>query len=270
MKLKIGISPCPNDTYIFEAIYNHKVVSEDIEFEFVFEDVQTLNEMALKHELDIVKISYAHYFSVMEPYAMLRSGGAMGNGVGPLLISKKIIPAEEVKNCVIAIPGINTTANFLLTFAFPDIKQRIPCSFDKIESAVLHHEVDAGVIIHENRFTYAEKGLHKIMDLGTYWEQKTSLPIPLGGIAISRKLSHSLQLQVNNLIRQSIEIADKHKEILNDFIKGHAQEMSEDVMKKHIALYVNDFSKDIGTDGIYAVEKMKEVLNIDSNTKMFI
>lgn len=270
MKLKIGISPCPNDTYIFEAIFNRKFTSEDITFEFVFEDVQTLNEMALKHELDIVKISYAHYFSVMEHYTMLRSGGAMGNGVGPLLISKRVMPAEEVKNCMIAIPGINTTANFLLTFAFPDIQHKIAYSFDKIESAVLNHEMDAGVIIHENRFTYADKGLHKIMDLGTYWEQKTSLPIPLGGIAISRQIPYPVQLQVNDLIRRSIEIANEHKEVLNAFIKNNAQEMSEDVMKKHIALYVNGFSMDIGKDGEQAVEKMKEILNIDSNTKMFI
>nr|MBP6316315.1 1,4-dihydroxy-6-naphthoate synthase [Chitinophagaceae bacterium] len=270
MKLRIGISPCPNDTFIFEAIVAQKHIVKDISFEFVFEDVQTLNEMASAGGLDIIKISYAHYFSVMDSYIMLRAGGAMGMGVGPLLISKKKISPQELIAGTVAIPGTNTTANLLLRIAFPDIKNIRTYRFEKIEQAVLNEETIAGVIIHENRFTYLEKGLLKMADLGEMWEKQTGFPIPLGGIAIRRALPHLLQQTVNNVIRQSIETAYQNKPLLTAFIKEKAQEMNEDVMKKHIELYVNSHSLDIGLLGEQAVQYMGSVLYPGNTQKLFI
>jgi 1,4-dihydroxy-6-naphthoate synthase len=270
MKIRIGISPCPNDTYIFEAIYHQKVALKDTTFEFVFEDVETLNEMASKQALDMVKISYAHYFSIIDQYCMLRSGGALGNGVGPLLIAKTPISIPELINSQIAVPGKHTTAHFLLSFAWPQLKNKRYFRFEKIEEAILQNIVDAGVIIHENRFTYQEKGLHLLMDLGQYWETQTALPIPLGGIAISRTIPHDIQLQINALLKSSIEWANQQPSKINEFISLHAQEMNEEVMKQHISLYVNEYSLDVGMLGEQAVHKMKEVLNISSNKPLFI
>lgn len=270
MKLTIGISPCPNDTFIFEAIYMQKFTLLDIEFEFIFEDVQTLNEMAALNKLDIVKISYAHYFNVLKHYVMLRSGGALGKGVGPLLVSKKPWKLDNLESKPVAIPGINTTANFLLTFACSKLKNKIAYKFDKIEDAILSGEVEAGVIIHENRFTYQEKGLLEIMDLGMHWEQRSGMPIPLGGIAIKRTLPYKLQWDINKLIKTSVEDAFLNSNRLTDFIKMHAQEMSETVIKQHIELYVNDYSLDVGAAGEKAVLTMKNALGISSNEKIFI
>ncbi|HMN33361.1 MAG TPA: 1,4-dihydroxy-6-naphthoate synthase [Chitinophagaceae bacterium] len=261
MKLKIGISPCPNDTYIFEAIFKKLVSLEEIEFEFVFHDVQKLNELALENKLDIIKVSYAHYFSIMQDYQVLNSGGAMGFGVGPLLISqKKYLPNDNLSDLKIAIPGKQTTAHFLLNFFQPHFKNKIEYSFENIEQAILNQEVDAGVIIHENRFTYLEKGLNKIIDLGEYWESQTQLPIPLGCIAIKNTLDFELKKSINYLIKKSIDIAHKNKSESSDFIRCHAQEMRDDVMKSHIQLYVNDFSKDIGPIGKAAVSKLYEAI----------
>jgi 1,4-dihydroxy-6-naphthoate synthase len=270
MKLKIGISPCPNDTYIFEAIFQQQACLPNCSFDFVFEDVETLNEMAARQELDIVKISYANYFNVMRDYILLKSGGAMGQGVGPLLISRQIILPEAISDAKIAIPGFHTTAHFLLSFAFPDLTHKQALRFDQIEDAVLKGEADAGVIIHENRFTYADKGLHKIMDLGTYWETSTGLPIPLGAIAIRRSLPPALQQEVNELVKESIRIADLRPTLITPFIREHAREMKEEVMAKHIDLYVNAFSKDVGTEGLQAVEKMRQVLKVQSQYQIFI
>ncbi len=261
MKLKIGISPCPNDTYIFEAIFNKLVSLKGIEFEFIFHDVQKLNELALENKLDIVKVSYAHYFAIMQHYQVLNSGGAMGFGVGPLFISqKKYFPNDDFSNLKIAIPGKQTTAHFLLNFFHPHLKNKIEYSFENIEQAILNQEVDAGVIIHENRFTYLEKGLNKIIDLGEYWESQTQLPIPLGCIAIKKSLDFELKKSIHFLIKESIDIADQNQSVTSDFIRCHAQEMREDVMKSHIQLYVNDFSKEIGTIGKAAVSKLYEAI----------
>lgn len=270
MKYKIGISPCPNDTYIFEAIYSKKIGINNIEFEFVFEDVQTLNQMASKNEIDIVKISYAHYFSVLQNYILFTSGSALGKGVGPLLISKREIEIDNIINCNIAIPGKMTTAYFLLHYCFPFLKNTVEMSFEKIENAILNNVVDAGVIIHENRFTYQQKGLKKIIDLGEYWEQKTNLPIPLGGIAIKRNIDTEIQQSINQLIQQSIEIANENKSVLNNFIKNNAQEMDEIVMKKHINLYVNDYSIHLNEEAKKAIYAMKELLNNDLTLNLFV
>ncbi len=267
MKLKIGISPCPNDTFIFEHVINS---SSEFNVELYFEDVETLNKMAQKNELDIVKISYANYFNVAKTYELLRAGGALGKGVGPLLISKNSFPLAEIFSKKIAIPGINTTAFFLLKYAFPDIKNCFEYPFHKIEEAVLSNEVDAGVIIHENRFTYEEKGLKKIIDLGAHWEEKTQLPIPLGGIAIKRNFDLEIKKQLNELIKISIQKNWKKGLPYSSFILDNAQEMKPEIIQKHIALYVNEHSIDIGIEGEKAVLKMQEILAPHFTKNIFI
>ncbi len=226
--------------------------------------------MATSGALDIVKVSYAHYFSILDSYIMLRAGGAMGIGVGPLLISKNNVTPQDLITGTVAIPGVHTTANLLLSLAFPDIKNKMAIRFENIEQAVLNEDADAGVIIHENRFTYLEKGLKKIADLGEMWEQQTGFPIPLGGIAIRRALPHVLQCNINNLIKQSVETAFLNKPLLSNFIKAKAQEMNEEVMKKHIDLYVNSYSFDVGEVGEQAVNYMGSVLQPGSTHKIFI
>lgn len=269
MKLKIGISPCPNDTYIFDAICNQLIACEPFEFDFIFEDVETLNQMALDGSCDVLKLSYAHYFNVLEEYCMLESGSALGFGVGPLLISKQPIPLNQLSKTTIAIPGQRTTANFLLHFAFPELHNLKSMPFQQIEQVVQNEQVDAGVIIHENRFTYESKGLIKLMDLGEYWEIKTKLPIPLGGIAIRRGLSTEIQKKINNLVQKSISYSRQKKEI-SDFVKCHAQEMDEAVMKHHIDLYVNENTMQIDELGIKAVSKMQTLLRPDNTLPLFI
>jgi len=267
MKLSIGISPCPNDTYIFEAIHNETIGIEGISFDFHFADIQELNRMASAGSLDLVKLSYAHYFSVATEYALLRAGGAMGKGVGPLLIYKN--KPEELSKAVCAIPGENTTANFLLNNHYPEISQKQTFRFDQIEDAVLNEEVALGLIIHENRFTYEKKGLHKLADLGDLWEASTNCPIPLGGIAIKRKFSKSLANNINELIIQSIELSGYHLE-LSEFICQHAQEMKTEVMQQHIDLYVNEHSIEVGKAGILAIEKMQAFIAPHQKYDIFI
>ncbi len=186
MKLTLGYSPCPNDTFIFDALVNKKIDTGNLEFDVVLEDVQTLNEWALQQKLDITKISYGVLPLILNEYVLLESGGALGKGVGPLLISKSQINTIDLSNKSVAIPGENTTAHMLFSLAFPSAKNKVFKLFNQIEDAVLNGEVDAGVIIHENRFTYQQRGLHKLIDLGDYWESTMQLPIPLGGIVAKR------------------------------------------------------------------------------------
>jgi 1,4-dihydroxy-6-naphthoate synthase len=224
--------------------------------------VQTLNEWALQQKLDVSKISYGVLPLVMNNYILLESGGALGKGVGPLLIAKSQLNINELNDKVIAIPGENTTAHILFSLAFPNAKHKVFKVFNEIENAVLNNEVDAGVIIHENRFTYQDKGLHKLIDLGDYWETQTQLPIPLGGIIAKKSLDKKVIEQINVLIKASVEYSFKHNyNALSDYVKMHAQEMSEKVMRQHIDLYVNNFSVELGSDGNKAVEKLIEVYN---------
>jgi 1,4-dihydroxy-6-naphthoate synthase len=269
MKLTLGFSPCPNDTFIFDALVNQKIDTEGLEFDVALEDVQTLNEWALKGKLDISKISYGVYPLVMDQYSLLKSGGALGRGVGPLLITKYKVPSMDVEelqqfvnNAAIAIPGVNTTAHFLFSQAFPFAKKKEFMVFHEIEDAVVSGKVDCGVIIHENRFTYQQKGLHKLIDLGEFWEQTTGLPIPLGGIIAHKRIDKKMQLQVEKLIRKSLEHAFTNYPLITDYVKQHSQEMSEEVMRMHIDLYVNNYSLDLGADGMNAVNKL---LNISQN-----
>ncbi len=262
MKLTLGFSPCPNDTFIFDALVNHKIDTEGFEFEVMLEDVQTLNEWAIQGKLDFSKISYAVYPLVKDHYHLLKSGGALGKGVGPLLVAKTQIPISEIQNTSVALPGKNTTAHFLFTQAFPNTGNKKFMLFHEIEDAILCGKADAGVIIHENRFTYQQKGLVKLMDLGEYWEQTTGYPIPLGGIVAHQRTNEQTRNKVDRLIRKSLEYAFVHYPLLTEYVKEHSQEMSEDVMQQHIDLYVNNYSLDLGEDGMKAIEQMMKIKSL--------
>ncbi|NOZ45564.1 MAG: 1,4-dihydroxy-6-naphthoate synthase [Chlorobi bacterium] len=254
MKLKLGFSTCPNDTFMFNAMVHQKINTNGFDFTLHLSDIEELNNLAFRGELDITKISYAAYTKVSDKYIFLNSGSALGNNNGPLLISKKKIYPDEIEYLRIAIPGKLTTANLLLSIACPDATNKTEFLFSDIEEAVLSGEVDAGLIIHENRFTYEKKGLKKIIDLGEFWEESTNKPIPLGGIAIKRSLDIEIQLTIDQILHNSIAFAFNEPDSGLNFIKQYAQEMSEDVMKKHIELYVNNFSLNIGNEGKDAVE----------------
>lgn len=260
MTLSLGFSPCPNDTFIFDALVNHKIDTQGLSFEVVLEDVQTLNQWAMEGKLDISKISYGVLPLVLNRYKVLNSGSALGNGVGPLLITKNPLHnLQDIEKLSIAIPGKNTTAHLLFSLAYPNALDKKFHVFHQIEDLVLSGAVDAGVIIHENRFTYQQKGLHQLVDFGYYWEVQTGLPIPLGGIVTHNRLIDTVAIQVDQLIRKSVEYAFAHYPHITDYVQQHAQEMSEQVMKQHIDLYVNNFSIELGSVGKTAVRKLLEV-----------
>jgi 1,4-dihydroxy-6-naphthoate synthase len=262
LKLTIGFSPCPNDTFIFDALVNRKIETGGIEFEPVLEDVETLNQWALQGKLDITKLSFPAFFQSPDKYVLLNAGSALGKGVGPLLISRHPSSAQHQASSnphpasSIALPGINTTANLLFSFAYPDAKNKEFMIFSAIEDAVLSGQTDLGVIIHENRFTYQQRGLHKVVDLGEYWEQKMQVPIPLGGIVIKRSIDLSTAITVDKLIRKSLDHAFANYPLITNYVKQLSQSMSEDVMRQHIDLYVNDYSLDLGTSGKSAIETL--------------
>ena len=285
----LAFSPCPNDTFIFDALVNKKIDTQGLDFDVVLEDVQTLNQFALQEKYDFTKISYGVLPLVLNNYKVLESGGALGKGVGPLLISNNeygisnneygILNDEDENNNTkhqtpnnlitrnekretrneIAIPGENTTAHLLFSLAYPNAKNKIFMPFNEIEDFVLNNENVFGVIIHENRFTYQQKGLQLVKDLGTYWEETFNLPIPLGAIVAHKRIDNNLSLLVDKLIRKSIEYAFENYPTVSDYVKQHAQEMEEEVMRKHIDLYVNNFSLSLGKDGRNAVLKLLEV-----------
>src|ERR1700744_1108695 len=260
MKLTLGFSPCPNDTFIFDALIHHKIDTEGLEFEVFYDDVETLNQKAFRGELDITKLSYHAFAYVANKYVLLDSGSALGYGVGPMLICKgdedklREQLAEPNSAVKIGIPGKYTTANFLLGLAFPNAKNKVELVFSDIENAVLEGRVDVGLIIHENRFTYQDKGLKKIIDLGDYWEKQTGCAIPLGGIVANRNLPADIQHKINRVLKKSVEFAFANPKSGLEFIRSHAQEMSEEVMYKHIELYVNKYSLDLGEDGRKAIK----------------
>ncbi|MBS1575851.1 MAG: 1,4-dihydroxy-6-naphthoate synthase [Bacteroidetes bacterium] len=261
MKFTIGFSPCPNDTFIFDALVNRKIDTEGIEVNAVLEDVQTLNEWAIAGKLDITKLSFPAFFQSVTEYVLLNAGSALGKGVGPLLITKakEQLREQDVNEATIALPGINTTANLLFSYAYPDASKKTFILFSGIEDAVLSGKTKLGVIIHENRFTYQQKGLHKVVDLGEYWEARMNAPIPLGGIAIKRNIDIHIAQKINRLIRKSLDYAFAHYPFITDYVKQHSQEMSEDVMRRHIELYVNDYSLDLGENGKKAIEILYSV-----------
>ena len=258
-KLTIGFSPCPNDTFIFDALVNGLIDTGGITFKPVLEDVQTLNKWALKGKLDITKLSYGVLPLILDKYIVLPSGGALGKGVGPLLIAKESFPITDVDQYNIAIPGENTTAHFLFSLAFPTATKKEFMVFSEIENAVITEQTRTGVIIHENRFTYQDKNLVKVMDLGEYWETRTGNPIPLGAIVMKRTLPEMMFKKVNELIQQSLAHSWKQYPVMSEYVRIHSQEMDERVMKQHIDLYVNDYTNDLGDNGKKAVLELLEI-----------
>ena len=267
MKLSLGFSPCPNDTFIFDALVNNKIDTEGLEFDVCLEDVETLNKWALERKLDITKLSFPAFFRSLENYMLLNSGSALGKGVGPLLItdSPNEFNTEDINQSSVALPGLHTTANLLFSFAYPDAVDKKFILFSEIENALLNKETDLGVIIHENRFTYQQKGLHKVKDLGEYWQEKMESPIPLGGIAINQSIKRSTALKVDQLIRKSLDFAFSNYPFITDYVKQHSQSMSEDVMRQHIDLYVNNYSLDLGEEGKLAIENLYQVFQEINN-----
>jgi 1,4-dihydroxy-6-naphthoate synthase len=252
-KLKLAFSPCPNDTYIFDAMVHHKIDTEDLEFEYYMADVEELNHAAFNYEPDICKVSYHAYLYLVEKYVLLHSGSALGNDVGPLFISKDNVKKENFKNLKVAIPGKYTTAHLLLSILFPEIENKKEIIFSDIENMVLNNKFDAGVIIHENRFTYHERGLKLIADLGKEWFKLTNQAIPLGGIVVKRDLPDNLKQSINRVLTRSVEFAFENPDSAKDFIRCNAQEMSEEVMYKHINLYVNEFTRNLEDIGQKAI-----------------
>lgn len=275
MKLTLGFSTCPNDTFIFDALVNQKIDTENISFSSYLTDVEELNRKTFNAEIDITKISYHAFAHVSDTYQLLLSGSALGFGNGPLLISKQKIYPDEMNSISIAIPGKFTTANLLLSVFYPEATGKTEYLFSDIEDVVLGNEADAGLIIHENRFTYKDKGLRKIVDLGQKWETAYQLPIPLGGIAIRRSLPDEIKSSVNKILAKSIEYAFLHPLSSINYIRKYAKEMNEKVIMQHINLYVNEFTRDIGKLGKTAVneffKKAIEVKAIPSvNNQIFI
>lgn len=258
MKFTLGFSPCPNDTFIFDALVNGKIDTEGWSFEYVLQDVEALNRGALDAKLDITKVSYGVLPLLLDEYDLLDAGSALGRGVGPLLITAEENIKDSVENYTIAIPGENTTAHLLFSLAYPKAQNKIFLRYDEIEQFVQERK-GLGVIIHENRFTYQDKGLFKITDLGDYWEKETGKPIPLGGIVMRKSYSKEIQDKASRLIAESIRYAYAQYPELAGYVKMHAQEMSEEVMRKHIDLYVNKFSISLASEGWSAVHKLMEV-----------
>ena len=256
MKLTLAFSPCPNDCFVFDAMVHGRIDLEGLEFDVRLGDVEALNTAAFTGDPDVTKLSFHAYAYCADRYVLLDAGSALGRNCGPLLISRRPVTVDEAAagRLRIAIPGKYTTANLLLGYAFPLATDRTELLFSDIEPAVLDGRYDAGLIIHENRFTYEAKGLKKIIDLGEYWESTTGAPIPLGGIVIRRSLSEAVRQKVNRVLRRSVEYAFANRTVSLPFVRANAQEMSEDVMYQHIDLYVNDYSVDLGREGRRAVE----------------
>jgi 1,4-dihydroxy-6-naphthoate synthase len=258
-ELTLGYSPCPNDTFIFYAMIHGKIDTNGLEFKESLLDVETLNQSALNAELDLTKVSYHAFGHMREKYALLRSGGALGRGCGPIVVSKAGHTMEELRDKKIAIPGKLTTASLLLQLydrVFVKSSNLIIMPFHKIMDAVANGDVDAGVIIHESRFTYVSYGLKRVIDLGQWWEKETSLPIPLGGILAKRELGRELIHKVEDLLKQSVEYSYNNRFESMGYIKEHSQELSDGVIKDHINLYVNDFTIDVGEEGEKAIVEL--------------
>jgi 1,4-dihydroxy-6-naphthoate synthase len=260
MHFSLAFSPCPNDTFIFDALVNKKIDTLGHSFSVHLEDVETLNQWALEKKMDFTKISYGVLHKVQSTYQLLNSGSALGKGVGPLLIAKKNIESFE-NDMRVAIPGLNTTAHLLFSLAYPQAKNKIFSVFHEIEDALVSGEVDAGVIIHENRFTYQDKGLKLLNDLGAFWENTQQVPIPLGGIIAKNTIDPIVVNQIDQLIKKSIEFAFSNYPFIAPYVKAHSQEMSEEVMRQHIDLYVNNYSLDLGSEGKRAIEVLMKASN---------
>lgn len=273
MRITLGFSPCPNDTFIFDALLHGRVDTEGLDFEPIIEDVEALNRRAFEGRIDVTKLSYHAFAYLTGRYRLLDAGSALGRNCGPLLIAKTPLSEAQINAARIAIPGRLTTANFLLGMAFPQALNKQEFLFSDIEDAVLRGDADAGLIIHENRFTYEQRGLVKLMDLGAFWESTTGLPIPLGGIVVRRELPEDMQQKINRVMRRSVEYAFAHEAEVMPFVRTHAQAMEDAVMKAHIDLYVSKFTVDLGAEGRRAVSEMFHIAQdqglIPAHTKDF-
>lgn len=258
--LSLGYSPCPNDTFIFYALVHGKTAARGIIFsEPLLEDVEQLNQWALAGRLDVTKMSFHAFGRVQDEYCILAAGSALGRGCGPLLVARSQVAADSLRGKRIAIPGKLTTAALLLQLFLPDCLELVEMRFDRIIDAVASGEVDGGVIIHESRFTYQDKGLVSIQDLGKWWEESFSLPIPLGCIAARRSLGKEKIAAINQAIRESVDYAFLHPDECLPYIRSRSQEMAPEVVQNHISLYVNDFSKDLGNEGFAAITAFLEM-----------
>lgn len=260
MQLRIGFSPCPNDTFMFDALVRKLIDTEEFTFQVELHDVEKLNKLAFKKKLPVTKMSFHALCLLSDDYELLDSGSALGRNCGPLLISKQ--PIKDLSSARIAIPGLHTTANFLLHYYLPNANTTAML-FSDIEQAVVCGDYDAGVIIHENRFTYKDKGLMLLQDLGEYWESNTKHPIPLGGIAVQKSLPNHVKQAIQRILRRSISYAFQNKKPFSSFILDNAQEMQEDIIEKHIDLYVNKYSLQLGKEGRQAIEHMMNFINSD-------
>ena len=256
MNLTLGFSPCPNDTFIFDAMVHGRIDTEGLEFDYLLADVEELNRKAFTGDLDITKMSLYAFAYAVQNYLILDSGSALGHRNGPLLISKNKIDPSKLATVRIAIPGKYTTANMLFSIAWPLAVNKTEYLFSSIEEALLKGEMDAGLIIHETRFTYFKRGLHKIADMGEYWEKLTGLPIPLGTIAVNRRLPDDIALKVNRIVRRSLEYAYRDSLASYDFVVANAKEMDSTVMNNHIKLFVNKFTLNLGKDGKKAISEL--------------
>lgn len=253
MKISLGYSTCPNDTFIFDALVNGKIDNEGIEFVPYLTDVEDLNLLAFKGELDVTKISYHAWLHVWKSYRILDSGSALGKGSGPVLVARNQCLDPRFLSMSVAIPGEYTTANLLLRMAYPNIKEKKIFVFSDIEQAVLDGLTDAGVLIHENRFTYEKKGLVLLRDLGKFWEESTGAPIPLGGIMAHRRLSHEIVGKINRLVRKSLEYAFENPQGTIPYMRSFAQSMDQDVLDAHLKTFVNEYSLELGAAGKRAI-----------------
>lgn len=259
MRLTLGFSPCPNDTFIFDALVHGRIDTEGLEFDYFLADVEELNNRAFASEVDITKISCHAYAFVARNYLILDSGSALGYGNGPLLISRDPLDPSKLKDVTIAIPGKFTTANLLLSIAWPEAVNRKEYLFSDIVNALLDCSADAGLIIHETRFTYQKKGLLKIADMGEFWENLTGLPVPLGSIVINRRVPHEIALKVNRVLRRSIEYAWADSQASYDFVTLNSRETEMQVVNNHIRMFVNDFSLDLGEKGRMAIRELLRI-----------
>ncbi|MBE0649117.1 MAG: 1,4-dihydroxy-6-naphthoate synthase [Bacteroidales bacterium] len=268
--LSLAFSPCPNDTFIFAALVHGWIDREGLTFDYQMADVEELNLMALSGNADMIKVSFHAWLSIREHYELLESGSALGFGNGPLVVAKSRIPSfrfpgngegsqGQISDIRVALPGEHTTAHLLFNLAYPQVTKKEFMLFSDIERAVLSGEVDAGVIIHESRFTYQQKGLVKLMDLGEFWEEKSASPIPLGGIIAKRHLGEETLDRLNRIMRRSVQFAIKNPDGVMNFVREHAQEMDDSVIRKHIDLYVNRFTLDLGEDGSRAIQTLIDI-----------
>ena len=273
--ITLGFSPCPNDTFIFDAMVHGRIDTEGLRFEVRMGDVEELNRLAFAGDLDVTKLSYHAFGHLTESYVLLNAGSALGRGVGPLLVTADEQLANDFRArtqvqgglsgdyplppaAPVAIPGKFTTANYLLGLAQPQLTNKREVLFSDIEDRVLSGEFTAGLLIHENRFTYHERGLHKLMDLGEFWESTTGHPIPLGGIVVKRTLPTEIKQTIDRVLARSVRYAFDHPEASANYVAAHAQEMDAEVRRKHIGLYVNDYSAELGPEGRAAVRAFLE------------